>query len=207
MSTQLEWSITRRSTSSGTRSSSSGSRPPYGTRECPAGAGPRAPTIRYSCHRAPGDDWAVPAGTAARSAPGAGPPVRRTCPDVQIHIWFPNAEFPKEEAAQAVVVVLSGVNQAMVGVPVEKADHEAEPDDLGPRSEDRHHFQRLDRRVPPVHGPQWNVRWPPTRAPGPERGRVSGGVPSCPPDSAAWRCGTKLSASLMRASPCSKYLP
>ena len=53
-----------------------------------------------------------------------------------------HSEVAEEHRAQRVGVVLTGVNERVVGVLVEQRDDPAQPDDLRPGTEDRHHLHR-----------------------------------------------------------------
>ena len=62
--------------------------------------------------------------------------------DAERNIRFSYFEFAKEQTAEAIVVILSGVYQQVIRVLIEKLYDQAEANDLGPGSENRHDLQR-----------------------------------------------------------------
>ena len=56
---------------------------------------------------------------------------------VQEMVGLADAEVVEEDLVELVVVVLAGVDQHVVAVPVELGDHPRQPDDLRPRADDR----------------------------------------------------------------------
>ena len=56
-----------------------------------------------------------------------------------------DAELAKKHVAQLRIVVLSRVHQHLCAESIEHADHGAQPDDLGPRAEQRHELHVVTR--------------------------------------------------------------
>jgi hypothetical protein len=60
----------------------------------------------------------------------------------QREIRFAHFQFAKEKTIKPVVIVLAGIYQQVFSMFVEQADDQAQPDDLRPRAQDGHDFQR-----------------------------------------------------------------
>jgi hypothetical protein len=53
-----------------------------------------------------------------------------------------NAQISNENIAETFVIVLAGVDGYMIAVRIEDLHHQAQPDDLGSRAEDRHYLHK-----------------------------------------------------------------
>src|SRR3990170_5086358 len=72
------------------------------------------------------------------------PDLRGKRPRFHAHVLvrIADTQLVEEDPVQPVVVILPSVHQDMDCVLVEQRDDSAQPDNLGPRSEDRHHLHR-----------------------------------------------------------------
>ena len=57
-----------------------------------------------------------------------------------MHVRRTDLEIVYENVAQALVIILAGMNGDMLAMLVEHLHYQTEPNDLRPRAEDRHYF-------------------------------------------------------------------
>src|SRR5688572_573302 len=64
-------------------------------------------------------------------------------PDTEMNVGCADLEIADKNIAEALVIVLSGMNRDVIAVLIEDLDHQAKPDYFGTRPEDRHDLHIL----------------------------------------------------------------
>ena len=68
---------------------------------------------------------------------------RRATSRVEKIVWLTDAQIIEEDLIQLVIIVLTGVNQNMLGISIERIDNATHFDNFRPGPHNGHHFKHL----------------------------------------------------------------